>query len=98
MSQDTIECNKPDLLIELLGFNNSVALFHYHFPVHEMKFEFTEPNQILEFIFIYTSKQKLKNLLVQTNFYWSWAGGPVLIVRTDFLPNKKFLKWQQNKC
>jgi hypothetical protein len=42
LSQDTMECNKQDLLIELLGFNNSVALFHYHFPVHEMKFEFDE--------------------------------------------------------
>ena len=24
----------------------------------------------------------MKNLLVQTKFYWSWAGGPVLIVKT----------------
>ena len=24
----------------------------------------------------------MKNLLVRTKFYWSWAEGPVLIVRT----------------
>ena len=24
----------------------------------------------------------MKNLLVQTKFYWSWARGPVLIMRT----------------
>ena len=25
------------------------------------------------------------NLLVRTKFDWSWAGGPVLIVRTGYL-------------
>jgi len=30
----------------------------------------------------------MKNLLVRTKFYWSWAGGPVLIVRTvSFVTN-----------
>ena len=24
----------------------------------------------------------MKNLLVRTKLYWSWAGGPVLIMRT----------------
>jgi hypothetical protein len=24
----------------------------------------------------------IENLLVRTKFYWSWAGGPVIIVRT----------------
>jgi len=24
----------------------------------------------------------MKNLLVRTKFYWYWAGGPMLIVRT----------------
>jgi hypothetical protein len=38
--------------------------------------------KILEFIFIYSSKYKLKNLLVQTKLYWSCAGGPVFIGRT----------------
>jgi hypothetical protein len=33
--------------------------------------------------FLYSSlKKKLKNLLVRTKIYWSWAGGSVLIVRT----------------
>ena len=34
-------------------------------------------------LFLYSSNQKLKNLLVRTKFYWSWAGGPVHIVRTE---------------
>jgi hypothetical protein len=25
---------------------------------------------------------ELKNLLVRIKFYWSWAGGPVIIMRT----------------
>ena len=33
--------------------------------------------------FSYISKQKLKNLLARTKFYWSLAGGPVFIMRTD---------------
>jgi len=33
-------------------------------------------------LFLSSSEEKLKNLLVPTNFYWSWAGGPVFIVRT----------------
>ena len=45
------------------------------------KFEFTDPKQILEFISIKFLK-KMTNLLVRTKFYWSWAGGPVLILRT----------------
>ena len=40
----------------------------------------SESNSLI--YFKYSSKQKLKNLPVQTKFYWSWAGGPVLIVRT----------------
>jgi hypothetical protein len=37
-------------------------------------------------LFLYTSssKLKLKNLLVWSKLYWSWVGGPVLIVRTIF--------------
>jgi hypothetical protein len=35
-------------------------------------------------LFLYSSKSKQKNLVVQTKFYWSWAGGLVLIVRTLF--------------
>ena len=31
--------------------------------------------------------KKLENLLVQTKFYWSWARGRVLIVRTDLQAN-----------
>ena len=31
-------------------------------------------------LFLYCPKWKLKNLLVQTMFYWSWAGGLVLNV------------------
>jgi hypothetical protein len=48
------------------------------------KFEFTGPYQILKFIFIYStcsSFKKMKNLLVQTKFYWSWAGGPLLNIK-----------------
>ena len=36
----------------------------------------------LFYIHVYSSNKKLKNLLVQTKFYWSWAGGQVLIMRT----------------
>ena len=41
------------------------------------KFEFTGPNQVIEFIFINISisRQKLKKWLVRTKFYWYWAGG-----------------------
>ena len=36
-------------------------------------------------LFSYISKWKLKNLLVQiTKVCWSWARGPVFIVRTDW--------------
>jgi hypothetical protein len=31
----------------------------------------------------------MKNLLFWTKFYWSWTGGPVLIVRTDLVINSK---------
>ena len=34
-------------------------------------------------LFLYSSKQQLKNLPVRTKFCWSWAGGQVLIMRTD---------------
>ena len=37
---------------------------------------------VFQTLYIYISKYKLKNLLVQTKFYWSWAGGAVLVVRT----------------
>ena len=33
--------------------------------------------------------KKMKNLLFWTKFYWSWTGGPVLIVRTDLVINSK---------
>jgi len=33
-------------------------------------------------LFLYCSKYILKNLLVRTKFYWSWAREPVFIVRT----------------
>jgi len=33
-------------------------------------------------LFLYSSQEKLENLLVRTKFYWSLIGGPVLIVRT----------------
>jgi len=38
------------------------------------KFEFTGPN---------ISKEKPEKITVRTKFYWCWAGGPVIIVRTD---------------
>ena len=50
-------------------------------------------------LFLYSSKWKLKNLLVRTKFYWSWAGGTVLIVRTGIrVPeiSKKNMAWECN--
>ena len=38
-------------------------------------------------LFLYSSLKKLKNLLVRTKFYWSWAGGPVLMVSTGNQPS-----------
>jgi hypothetical protein len=35
------------------------------------------------------NKKKIKNVLVQTKFYWSWVGGPVVIVRTGNDPLTK---------
>jgi hypothetical protein len=35
------------------------------------------------YFYIVLLKKKLENGLVQTKFYWSWAEGLVLIVRTD---------------
>ena len=32
----------------------------------------------------------MKYLLVRTKFYWSWVGGPVLIVRTIFIDHIQF--------
>jgi hypothetical protein len=40
----------------------------------------SESNSLIYLIFLI----KLKNLLVWTKFYWSWAGGPVDIVRTAY--------------
>ena len=46
----------------------------------------------------------MKNLLVQTKFYWSWAGGPVPIVRTvffmsfDFITPKHVLNYLVFQC
>ena len=36
------------------------------------------------FLYTCSSKQKLKNLLARTKFYLSWAGGPVLSVRSAY--------------
>ena len=33
-------------------------------------------------LFLYSTKKKLKNLLVRTKFYWFWPGWQLLIVRT----------------
>ena len=38
-------------------------------------------------LFLYSSKHKnWKFLVVRTKFYWSWAGGPVFIVKTLLWP------------
>jgi hypothetical protein len=60
------------------------------------KLKFTGPNQILEFILhihvylnknwkTYWSEQSFTGLGPEdrTKFYWSWTGGPVLIMRTE---------------
>jgi len=41
-----------------------------------------ESNFRIHFYMVLNIKRKMKNLLVRTKFYWFWAGGPVLIVRT----------------
>ena len=38
-------------------------------------------------LLLYSSKKKLKNLMVLTKLYWSWAGGTVVSVRTVVVPN-----------
>ena len=38
-------------------------------------------------LLLYSSKKKLKNLMVLTKLYWSWAEGTVVSVRTVVVPN-----------
>ena len=45
------------------------------------KVEFTGPNKILGIYFYIVLNKNCKNLLVQTNVYWCWALGPVLIMK-----------------
>jgi hypothetical protein len=37
---------------------------------------------LIFYLYFYRDLQKLKNLLVRTKFYWSWAGGLMLMMRT----------------
>jgi hypothetical protein len=71
------------------------ALVYPDFSPRNENFEFTGPNQILEYIFIYIvvldktwkinlSEQKTEKFTSQNkDFCWSWAGGPVLVVRAE---------------
>ena len=54
--------------------------------------EFTGPNQILKFISIVYLNENWKIDCSEQSFYWSWAGGPVLVLMT---PNivMHLLKW-----
>jgi len=77
MSTQTVEMGTL-ILKTLILISQWVMLL----PIHssKWKFESTGPNQILSVLFI--ALNKVKNLLVRTKFYWSWAGGSVLIVIT----------------
>ena len=71
------------------------ALVYPDFSPRNENFEFTGPNQILEYIFTYIvvldktwkinlSEQKTEKFTSQNkDFCWSWAGGPVLVVRAE---------------
>ena len=54
-------------------------------------------------LFSYNSIKKLKNLLVKTKFYWSWAGGPapvVIVIKLTFSEHSVInsLLYVQNIC
>jgi hypothetical protein len=72
--------NKGEHYLQRYNYN---SLMHSHTfaALKKWKFEFTDLNKILEFIFILIFKKKRRKI------YCSWAGGPMLITRTAFVKN-----------
>jgi len=60
----------------LLGRDITLLIHKWYIQSSKWKFEFI--------LCMYRNKN-WKKLLVRTKFHWSWAGGPMLIVRTESL-------------
>jgi len=65
-------------VLHTVSLGNKILLQHCS-PRNEIWIHWSKSNC---WIYFYIVLNKNKNLLVRTKFYWNWAGGMVLIVRT----------------